>query len=227
MEESIKNESVEVENLLNSVSDEYLAKRKKTRIISYSIILTIVLALAVTIITLSCIKVDLKPSFITDASSYRVTISNTEVMTIDESNDEFKEFNNIYLNSFNSHYLTALFTGRLGGYKIEETYDYFYSDTANSTGMSTALKNALGSDYVRAIFDESKQILNSDGSVYYSKVNTDTTLSFNEMYFSLSDSKSEHDLVFYFGVTGYYSRARILKITVRANTYDLYKFVTE
>ena len=216
-----------VEKLLDSVSDEYLAKKKRTRIISYSILLFIILALATIIIVMSAIKVDLKPKFIENASSYRVTISNSEVMTLDSDSKQYKEFNKIYLNSFKTQYLTALFTGKLGGYEIDETFDYFYADTTNSTGMSSTLKSSLGANYVRVYFDEPKTILKSNGEIYHSKINSDTTLSFNEMYFNLSSDNKEDDLVFYFGAIGYLSRARIVKITVRANTYNLFKFVTE
>lgn len=221
-----------VEVLLNSVSDEYLAKRKRIRIISYSIISFVIFALSLIIIVMSSVKVDLRPSFIgKGASSYKIVINNSSnPININQYIDEkkYNEFTDLYLKSFQSQYLTALFTGRLKGYNIiEEPQNYFYSDTQNSNGISSTLKKYLGENYVGLHYDEPKQILNSNGSVYYSLINSNTTLTFNDVYFNLNTSDAENELVFYLGAFGYLSRgeARIVKISVRANTYDLYKYI--
>ncbi len=223
MEENIvKEENDNVDNLLNSLSDEYLAKKKRTRIISFSIISFLVFALAVVIIVLSCVKVDLKPKFLGEALNYRVNISNS-VVSLDESNEDFNKFNKIFDESFKSQYLTAIFTGKLGGYTIEETYKQFYS--SNSTNPNSIWRSELGDNYVRVNFVETKQILNSNGSVYYSNTNSNKTFTFNQMYFNLSTQDSQQDLVLYIGgILEGTSSTRLIKIKVRANTHNLYKF---
>lgn len=232
MEENMIQEETNenVDNLLNSVSDEYLAKKKRTRIISYSIISTLVLALAVIVIVMSCINVDLKPQFLGRALSYRVTVSNREVLTLDENSDEYQEFNDEFAKAFQSQYLTALFTGKLGGYKIEETNNNFYS-SSTSTSPSSSLTSEIGENYVRVMFDDTKQILNSDGSVYYTQINTNKTFTFNEMYFKLNTKDSGEETTLYLGGITQTENGKdvvkIVKINVRANTYKLYKMATE
>lgn len=225
--EEVKEESENFEKVLEEVSDEFLAKKKRKRTVTYSIISAIVLALATVIIVLSCIKVDLRPAFIGDALSYRVTISGSERMTLDESNEEFEEFNETYLKSFRTRYLTALFTGRLGGYTITETASNFYTSTTSKT-PSSALRNELGQNYVRVLLSEEQQILNSNGKVYYSVFNSNKTFTFDEMYFNLSTENSSQDLTLFLGGKREGTDSvRIIKINVRANTYNLYKMVTE
>ena len=228
MEEAkVINQDENVDNVLNSVSDQYLAKRKRNRKITFSIISFIVLALATIIIVMSCVKVNIKPQFIDDATSYRVTINGSDKLLLEEGNEEFAEFDELFDETFSLNYLTALFSGKLGGYKInasDETKDYFYSDTKNNKGMSTSLKNALGDSYVRVKFGEEKEVTYSNGKTYMSKYNTNSKLVFDELYFNLSETNEEGSLTFYLGTRGYLSGTRITKITIEANTYALYEF---
>lgn len=230
MEENtiVTNQDENVNNVLNSVSDEYLAKKKKNRKITFSLISFFVLALATVIIVLSCVRVNLKPEFIDNAVRYEITTKGNSTTMVYESTDEgFKEFDKLFDEAFSLSYLTALFSGKLGGYELnasDETNEYYYSDTKNNTGMSTTLKNALGSNYVRVVFDEEKQVKYSNGDVYKSKYNSDYDLKFEELYFNLHDTTEDETLTFYLGTNGYSSGTRITKITVKANTYSLYKF---
>ena len=217
-----------VEQLLNSVSDAYLKKRKRTRIISYSIILFVVLALAVAIIVMSSIKIDLRPKFITEGANYQVYINKQmkENISADPSTKQkYDKFNSIFLNSFNTQYLTALFTGKLGGYKVEEcTQEFFYSNQTSATGINSDLNNYLGDNYVKITYDQPINITNSNGKPCYTQFNSNYELKFEELYFNLNTLDAEQDLVFYLGGYGYVTKgnARIVKITVRANTFDLY-----
>ena len=227
MEENvIQEEKIDnIDNVLYSVSDEYLAKKKRNRIISYSIISFIVFALATVIIVMSCIKIDLRPQFMGRALSYRVTIANSEVMTIDENSEEYDEFNKLYLNSFKSQYLTALFTGKIGGFSIEDRKENFYVN--NTTSPSSELKSMLGENYVRVTFAETNKILNSNGSEFVSSF-IGQKFTFNELYFNLSTNDSQQDLTLYLGgILEGTSAIKIIEIKVPANTYQLYKFVTE
>lgn len=221
-------EEKNVDSVLNSVSDEYLSKKKRNRKITFSIISFIMLALSVVIIVMSCIKINIKPDFFGDVKSFSITTKSSYIV-LDESNEEFEEFNELFDESFSYNYLTALFAGKLGGYEInsdDETKDYFYSDTTNNTGMSAELKSALGDNYVRVKFNEDKTVKYSNGKTYKSRYNTDATLVFNELYFNLNDTNEESELTFYLGTRGYLSGTRITKITVEANTYSLYEFAT-
>ena len=229
MEENLVIEENKSDNII-SIDDQYISKKKRKRKIIFSVISFLTFALATIIIVMSCVKVNLKPEFISDAMSYRITINNSDKILLDESNEEFEEFDKIFEDSFSINYLSALFTGKLGGYELtdeNETSDIFYSSTTGLTGMSTTLKNALGSNYVRVKFDQDKVVKYSNGEVYKSKNNTEYQLTFNELYFKLSTSESEETTTFYLGTKGYLSGTRIFKITVKANTYSLYNYAKE
>ena len=216
-----------VENVLNSVNEEYLSKKKKTSKIVYSIVLSIILALSITIIVLSSINVNLKPSFIKEASSYNITLDGTEnKINIDESSSEYKEFNNIYLKSFEMKYLKALFSGNLGSYRIVETYDDYFS-SSSSTSLHSNLKSQLGQNYVKVNFDEPLTLKDSSGKVYKSVNTSNTILKFQKMAFSISGENAEKDVVFYLGTfSDDLPKARVTKITIKANLSKLYDFVT-
>ena len=229
MEENLVIEENKSDNII-SIDDQYISKKKRKRKIIFSVISFLTFALATIIIVMSCVKVNLKPEFISDAMSYRITINNSDKILLDESNEEFEEFDKIFEDSFSINYLSALFTVKLGGYELtdeNETSDIFYSSTTGLTGMSTTLKNALGSNYVRVKFDQDKVVKYSNGEVYKSKNNTEYQLTFNELYFKLSTSESEETTTFYLGTKGYLSGTRIFKITVKANTYSLYNYAKE
>jgi len=223
VKDQVKEENID--NVLSSVNDEYLSKKKRIKKITYSIILSIVFALATIIIVMSSIRVDLKPTFINNPSSYSVYIAGTEKMYIDETSKEYDEFYSLYNNSFNISYLTALFTGKLGSYKIEETLEDFYSNESTKTGMSSALKTSIGNNYIKLSYTEAQQLKYADGKDYYSAYNSTKALIYEDVYFTLNTENKDSDLTFYFGTKGATSKHTITKITVRANTFALYLFV--
>ncbi len=217
----------DVDSVMNSVSDEYLKKKKRTRNIVYTTILSVLLAVAMIVIVMSSITVGLKPSFIGNPSSYSIYINGSEKKYIDESSAEYDEFYDIYSKSFNVSYLSALFTGKLGGYQIEETLDAFYSNSTDKTGISNALSTLLGSNYVKLEFAGEKPIKKANGEVYKSIYNTNCELVFEDVYFTINSENADKDLTFYFGTTGIGMGYTITKISIRANTSALYEFATD
>jgi len=230
MTEKTQTEKYEELDLLDSVNIEYLSKKKRNRKIVFSAISFLVLALATIIIVMSCIKVNLKPSFIEGVTRYEITVNSSTPITYEKGDKGFKEFDNLFEETFSINYLTALFTGKLGGYEInseDETKDYFYSDTSNNKGMSSTLKNYIGKNYVRVVFDKEKTVRYSNGEAYKSQFNTNTNLVFTELYFALNTTQDDESLTFYLGTNGYLSGTRITKIKVEANTYSLYEYATQ
>lgn len=218
----------DVDKVLNSVSDEYLSKKKRKRQITYSSLLSIIFIIATIIIVMSSVRVDLKPQFIENPTSYSIYINKDPKVRIDETDEDYEEFYEKYQNSFNVSYLTALFTGKLGAYKIEETRDDFYLNESGKTGISTALSNALGENYVWLSYLNEQQMKSADGKVYYSVFNTNEyELKYEDVYFNISNKNEDAELTFYFGTTGAGLGYTITKITVRANTYSLYEFATK
>ena len=228
MEEVIQNENTDA---LKDISDAYIAKKKRNRKIAFSIISFVTLALATIIIVLSCVKVNTKPAFIKDVSRYEITVKeNSSMIVYENGEDKFKEFDKLFNEAFSLNYLTALFTGKLGGYELNssnETTDNFYSDTQQNIGMSSILKNALGDNYVKVKFNEEKEVKYSNGKTYTSKYDSTVPLVFDELYFSLNSDNEDSTLTFYMGTRGYLQGVKITKITIKANTYSLYNYVVE
>lgn len=225
--ENVENEKdSSVDEVLTSVSDEILRKRKRKRQISFSIISAVVLALAIVIITLGCVRVDLRPYFLNEASKYSVIIDGQTKATFVSDDENYDKFYQVYENSFNSSYLTAIFTGKVKNYTVEQTKDNFYYTYSNNvgSGMSSTLSNALGNNYVHVYYGVEQLLYNSDGTACMSKYNTSEQLKFVDVYFTLNTENHDSELTFYFGAYGY-SQPRITKITVRANTYNIYDFV--
>lgn len=229
MEEVKTAQDQNVENVLDLVSDEYLRKKKRNKKIIFSCISAFVLALAIVIITLACVRVDLKPFFLNEPTS--IDIHTTEGTYSLAPNDEnYSKYNDIFESSFNSTVLTAMFTGNLGAYTInEERSEYFYSDSDNKTGINSDLSEYLTDNYIHLYYSQPQSLKNADGSQYYSRFSSRTgAMYFKDVYFNITDTDNEEELTFYIG--GYttregYSdnRAQIVKISVRANTYRLYQ----
>ncbi len=223
--EEVNVSSQNVDNVLNSVSDEYLKKKRRNKKIILSVISAVVLALVVVIIILACVKVNLKPHFLSRPTNIQIYTNNS--LTYVTTDDNYDDFYSVYEDSFYSTVLTALFTGNLGDYKIVEgATQSFYSDAANRQGMSSALQNYLGSNYVHLFYAQEQTLYNADGSVYYSNRNTNQySFSYQDVYFNLTDTNNESELTFYFGAYYGSSTPKIISITVRANSYAIYDYV--
>lgn len=223
VEKTAQNEN----SVLDSLNDAYINKKRRIKKSIYSVILSVIFALATIIIVMSSIRVDLKPSFVVDPELYTVCIAGKEKV-YEQSNQKFEEFHQIYEDAFNVSYLTALFTGKLGGYKpVEDINSKFYYTESTKTGMHSDLSKALGNNYIKLSYANQLQIKNADGSVYYSDYNTTCDLTFEDVYFPLNTEDKDADLTFFFGTTGIGMGYTITKITVRANTFALYEFASE
>ena len=123
-----------------------------------------------------------------------------------------------------------MFTGNLGAYKIsEEKIEYFYDDSTNKTGINDDLSQYLKDNYVHLYYSQRQALYNADGSQYHTRFSTLAgAMYYKDVYFNISDTNTEHELTFYFGAYTVKEglkddEARIVKVTVRANTYNLYQ----
>ena len=233
MEEKV-NQNQNVDAVLSTVSDEYLRKKKRNKKITLSVILFFVLALSVVIITLACVKTNLKPYFLSEPSNIEVYIGGTRQYSTAPTDENYEQFYDIYQKSFSSNILTALFTGKLGSYEVYESdsLESFYSSSSSKTGMSDTLKEYLGDNYVHLQYGQDQQLYNADGSVYYStRWSNRYNMQYKDVYFNITDTDADHELTFYFGA--YYKgddgkdySPHIISITIRANTFQLYDYVT-
>ncbi len=230
MEEKAVNNQ-HVDNVLKSVSDEILAKKKRKRIISFSIITFLCFALVVTIVTMSVVRVNLKPYFIKPSNEIEVTIDSTKT-TFEKSLNE-TNYNKVAKHiddSFISTYLSALFAGDAGAYKIEEStsekfYLTFSSTTGEGSGIHQNLSSKLGKNYVHFQYDSLQKLYSANGKEYTSViVQGDQTIEYRDVYFTLSSEDAWTETTFYFGSCTNRANA-LLSITVSANTYAVYQFV--
>lgn len=227
MEENMTN-SEQVDNVLQSVSDEILAKRKRKRLISFSVVTFLCFALVFTIIMMSVIKINLKPSFVKPAGEIEVVI-NKQHATFEESfgKENYDKLNRTINNAFKTTYLTALFSGEAGGYKINETSDRFYASFVNGegSGLYSSLQSKLGNNYVHFQYDELQTLKKSNGKDYTSVVvQGNQIIQFRDVYFTISNSDEMTKTTFYFGSCTNREN-KTFSITVSANTSSIYEYV--
>ena len=222
----------EVQQVLVSVSDEYLRKKRRKKIITLSSILSVVLILSIAIITLACVNVNLKPFFIEPPSSYTIVIDGSERATLTMTDDEYNNFTELFEKSMQVNALQALFTGRLGGYRINEgrpSTDSFYTSNTTKADLNSSLVSTLGSNYVRMRYSVEQNLFKSNGNYQYSSFDTTKKLCYIDIVFSLSTENQDSDVTLYFGTYAQSSSqdasAYITTITITANTYALYDYI--
>lgn len=192
-----------------------LRKKKKNKIIALSL-LGLVLALVVLIIVGACVPVNLKPYLI--GSPSRVTIYNQSQIygEFDDDQAKYSEFMEDFADVFETSYLVALFSGRLGDYKI--------SGQSESLILSNVLSELKAGYYVEFKYENPQTLTYNDGTEYKSIYNG-ASLTFTSLYFAISQTDELVNLDMYVGVK--YSDADnattyALKVTQKANTYSLY-----
>ena len=116
----VENVTQDSQKQIMSIDDQYIAKKRRQRIITNSIILSLTLILGIAIILLSCLKIDLKPKF--DATPDYVEVvtdKNSNDLSFAKGDEIYDKFLNIYNNSLSTSILTSLFTGNFYGYEIQ------------------------------------------------------------------------------------------------------------
>lgn len=228
MQEEVIGEEIEKKEL-KPLAEIYAENKIRKRKITLISILSVVFVLVVAIIVMGCVKVDLRPSFFTKPSQVTIYGENNTSVVIADSDDRYKDFERIYNDMFSTSVLSALFTGRLGGYTIDEgatKNDYWYTNS-NETTFSSTITDALGSNYVRLHFDSPMKFYNANGSEYVSKFNADYSLTFQDVYFAIDNVNATDTFTFYFQVKGNTTtnpqRTTITTITLSANTSQLFE----
>lgn len=225
MQEEVIGEEIEKKEL-KPLAEIYAENKIRKRKITLISILSVVFVLVVAIIVMGCVKVDLRPSFFTKPSQVTIYGENNTSVVIADSDDRYKDFERIYNDMFNTSVLSALFTGRLGGYTIDETISRWYTNS-NETTFSSTITDALGSNYVRLHFDSPMQFYNSNGSEYDSRYNASYSLTFQDVYFAIDNVNATDTFTFYFQVKGNSGvspeRTTITTITLSANTSQLFE----
>ena len=201
-EKEIKNDNVVTDDeLYAKIETEKMLKSKKNKNIIMITSLALVLAVVIVVICLATIRVNLKPNFLSGTTySANVVIdgySETGDMSNSSLTDNFNEFNNLLNDAMSQTYFAGLFNGSMFNYSITENKNNTFSNFESKT-----LKDA---SYVFFEFIEPQTLLNHDGSVYSSRLNsTITSFKFNYVYMILNEEEGVQNIDFYVETT--YSR---------------------
>ena len=218
-----------VKQILESVDDKIIAKKKFKRTIISSVILSAVVVLSAIIISLASINTSVYPRYLNKADSYDIHISNQQVY-IDEDSNNYQEFLTEYSEIFTSSILNAMFTGKLGEALPQESKTSFYSNGTEKTGMSSQLKSSLGNEYVKIHFNEEQSLTYKNGAQYYSNryENREFALKFKDCYVKL-DKNNSSTIDFFVGTydPAWGINATITQVTINASSSDLYASLSD
>ena len=194
-------------------AEQIADKNKKKKVLISIVSLSLVFVFSLIVILLAVIKLDLRPSVISDPSS--IYFNGQSTVQYDKNDQEYHEFLKEYNKSFQISYLTAMFSGRLGGYDIQERQ------------LKSLPNNVTGGNYVTFLYKNEEDYLTltkSNGRVYYSNTNSNYVIRFFEVTFALSEDNKIEDTTMYLkynypnSTTGYY-----IEVNVKANTFKLNK----
>ncbi len=203
------------------ILDENLAlKRKKTAKITALCLMSVAFVLVVLIVVAACITTNLKPKFIGQPD--RIVIYNQSSTYGEFSSDQqkYEDFMEKFDQSFTSSYLVALFSGRLGDYKIE--------DEKENMTLSTALSKINSGYYVEFKYIDDQTLTYANGDVYYSVFNKNQKITYNSIYFALSDQNDLATLDIYvaYKTNSTSSTYYVVRISQKANMYDIYENIS-
>ena len=182
--------------------------------------MSVAFVLVVLIVVAACITTNLKPKFIGQPD--RIVIYNQSSTYGEFSSDQqkYEDFMEKFDQSFTSSYLVALFSGRLGDYKIE--------DEKENMTLSTALSKINSGYYVEFKYIDDQTLTYANGDVYYSVFNKNQTITYNSIYFALSDQNDLATLDIYvaYKTNATSSTYYVVRISQKANMYDIYENIS-
>lgn len=201
-EKEIKNDNVVTDDeLYAKIETEKMLKSKRNKNIIMITSLALVLAVVIVVICLATIRVNLKPNFLNGTNYIAKVWIDGQEETGEMSNtgltEKFNEFNNLLNDAMSQTYFAGLFNGSMFNYSITENKNNTLGNFKEET-----LKDA---SYVTFDFTESQTLLNHDGSVYSSRLNsTITSFKFDYVYMILNEEEGVQNIDFYVETT--YSR---------------------
>lgn len=201
---------------------EKLLRRKKKKTIFASIAMAVTFAIVVTLIVLASVPVSLKPHCVNnDFATVRFSDSAGTlyggVLSKNESSHKknFEKFVGLFDKAFEQTYISAIFSGSLSDYAIEDNYDDFVK-----------AKSALsGKNFISLEYETAKTLTYQNGKQYTSKnTSSNGALTFKNAWVEISNNDAFADTKIYLNVT-YPSgqENKLIVLTVKANTYKIFK----
>lgn len=175
--------------------------KKKIGIISVLALCTLLVA---AIITLSAVKVNNLPNLGNPDWIMIYSSASSSDKTLTKGQDGYDEFVETFNNSFTEQLISSLFSGRISG-----NYD------VNGDVLKTE------KPYVKYKFDN-LQTLTIKGETIYDPSNTTKEVTYNEVYFNVSENNEKEDVKIYLRNS---SSKSVYSFIVYVNLYDVFEFI--
>lgn len=191
-------------------------KKRNTRIISI-VVLSVVFAIAIFILISSLAMVDLNPKFVTKPNTIYVydagkSVSSGQITSDDKVYDEFMGY---YDDMFSSSFLSAMFSGRLGGYNISNI----------ETCAKGSMYKKFEGNYVKFKYDDKQVLTYGNGKEFKFDTNSPRAFEFKELYFEINDKNVANEFTIYvvdYEASATTSTTYYAKVTLLANTSEIF-----
>ena len=198
------------EKIEKTYAEQIAEKSRRKKIIISSVCLGLVFIIALAIILMATIKVDLRPSVVSNPTS--IYFNNNSSIQYDRADEEYNAFMQEYNDAFRVSVLTGIFSNNLTDYVIEEN---------RITSLPTELTSG---NYVTFMFKENPiTLVKKDGKTYYSKYNSKNSIDFTQASFALSSEDKIQDTTMYLkynsGTKTYYAEVKLKGNTYKLNEY--------
>lgn len=225
-------ENLSDDELYAKIQTEKLLRKREIRRISTIAGLCFAFVLALCVIVLAVVPVSLKPRcMIGGFSSVALYPGTTNGVAFDEDDEGYKEFMKYYDKAFSQPYISAIFSGSLLSYDIEEKCE----NVSNVLGSSGELITN-NTYFVRLRYSQERVFTYQSGrqykSNYYTSKWPDGKLTFTDVYFVVNQKagfqKTEVYVVAKYpqfdkdGVLMKEPKEYLITITVKANTFAIY-----
>ena len=232
-------EGLSDDELYAKIQTQKLLKKKQNKKIATIVGMGFAFVLAVVIIILAAVPVSLKPRCMVDGfDSVTLYPGNSNGASYSEGSEGYNEFMKVYDKAFSQPYISAIFSGSLFSYNIEETLDS--PSTVIGAGGSLIQNNTY---YVRLRYSQEQVLTYQSGKVFESKFYggkdneywsgkySGGKLYFNDVYFEVNNTNGIQETnVYVVAHTPKEVNANneivtedyVVKITVKANTYAIY-----
>lgn len=223
------------EEIYLQVQTEKLLKRKKTKKIATIVSLCAAMVLAFCVIILAAVPVSMQPKCLKGDDIVNVTLYGKKAaaatLSANENEEKLDLFNKIFRQSFEQTCLSALFSGSLNHYDIDEKT--YHSNPSVTNDIHSVLQGesyaGAGNYLVRISFAKKKTLTNQNGEIYKSLWGSsqlwDLQLKFTDAYVVVSKDGGLKDTKIFI-VTTYPETSgnvnRLVCVTVKADTSKIY-----
>ncbi len=216
-------EGLSDEEIYTKMQTEKLVQRKKKRKIITAVAMGVAFALALIIIIMATVPVSLKPECVDnnyqEVRLYPGTNKDNPATTILKSDSRYKKFKKVFDDSFAQSYLSALFSGSLSTYEIEENHQ-----SLNGAMDELTRENSY---YIGLTYAKERKVTKKNGKVYSSNryANRNWTFSFNQVYIAVNREAGFQNTRVYIPVVYPSSDTDLyaIVITVKSDTNKIYK----